>query len=163
LFLLCKTKNNNKGIAMAEQGEPKGAEVKFDCGENILRLAQLVVRNTLEKPAKGFSILTDEELDQIMYAEEPLNAIFARLHQDGLLLCHTEKRYRERKQELSALSEEELLDKATEIGWDSEWQGNTCDPGVGDPSTELPPKDSYQHIIEEILAERRADNPTTEQ
>jgi hypothetical protein len=142
--------------------EQSGCVIKLRPGEllgktpehNVLHLAHAVIRSVM----KGSEILSDEALKEIIESEEELNDLFLRLYRDAMPQCRTEIRYRQRRQELDTLPTEELQRQYDQIGR-ARQQAIALD--VYDEDDDWlyasPPKDSAEHIIYELLGERKKD------
>lgn len=120
---------------------------------DTVSLVQLVLRADVD----GIETLSDAELASIEGKREEISNYLYRVWFDGMNSVSREIRYRERRQELGNIHTEELQDKAEDIKrWRSRELSEDWNDDLPDSFFEAPRKDSDEHIITEILVERRA-------
>lgn len=121
--------------------------------ERLAGLAALVIKAS---GLRGTKALSREELEAIHSSSEQLGELLRRAFFSGLEWCLQRFRYLKRKEELSLLSTEEISARYERI---VEAIGRAIAADVndeaGDSLYEPPPIDSYEHILDELLEERR--------
>ena len=106
--------------------------------------------------------LTDEELDGIITQKDAIEIYLFRVSNFASYGAEKEKRYRRRKQQLNKLSTEEL-----ERMWNGISVGRLAflatdvNDELPDSAYEAPPKESDEHIVYELLEERRRNSNTS--
>ena len=105
--------------------------------------------------------LTDEELDCIINQGGEIGRYLSQVSNFASYGAEKEKRYRRRKQKLNESSTEELKQMWKEISADrSAFLATDVNDELPDSAYEAPPKESDEHIVYEILQERRRNSET---